>query len=371
MIDYRRTQEQLIQEVENLRRRIADLENSESERKQVEQLIRKNLWFQQMLMDAIPSPIFYKDAEGIYMGGNKAFERLCGRSPNQIMGKTVYDISPPDLAEIFNRSDKELFKNPGVQVYETSVASSSGLRRTVIVNKATFTNDLGDVAGLVGVIMDITERKQVEEQLQASLLEKATMLKEIHHRVKNNLQVIQSLLNLQTRKIKDPEVLEAFKQTHDRIQSMALVHEKLYGSSDLARIEMADYLRNLSSSLFYSYGANLDGVDLKVEVEEVQVGIDKAIPLGLIINELVTNALKHGFPAGGGGEIRVELAPVDEGMIRLSVGDNGVDFPGEVDFQQTASTGFQLVMALVQQLEGTITIHQEGGIEFRVTFPKK
>ncbi len=134
---------------------------------------------------------------------------------------------------------------------------------------------------------------------------------------------------------------------------------------------MADYLRNLSSSLFYSYGANLDGVDLKIEVEEVQVGIDKAIPLGLIINELVTNALKHGFPAGGGGEIRVELALVDEGMIRLSVGDNGIDFPGEVDFQQTASTGFQLVMALVQQLEGTITIHQEGGTEFRVTFPKK
>ncbi len=163
MNDYRKSKEQLLEEVENLRWRIAELENSDSERKQAEEVIQNNILFQQMLMDAIPSPIFYKDADGIYRGGNKALERLWGRPLDQIIGKTVYDISPPDLAEIYERADKELLNNPGVQSYETSVASSNGIRRNVIFNKATFTNAKGEVAGLLGVIVDITERKQAEE----------------------------------------------------------------------------------------------------------------------------------------------------------------------------------------------------------------
>jgi two-component sensor histidine kinase len=189
--------------------------------------------------------------------------------------------------------------------------------------------------------------------------------------VKNNLQVIQSLLNLQARKIKDPQALEVFKQSRDRIRAMSLVHEKLYQSPDLSQIDMADYLRNLSISLFHSSQINLDTVNLTVEVEEVRVGIDKAVPLGLIINELISNGLKHAFPGGRAGEIRVGLALVDKGMIRLTVGDNGVGFPRDVDFRKTDSMGFQVVMALVQQLEGTIGYHQEVGTEFRITFPRK
>jgi PAS domain S-box-containing protein len=166
MDDNRKTNEQLIQELEDLRRRIAELEISETEHKRAEEVIQKNLGFRQVLMDAIPSPIFYKDAEGVYLGGNRAFERYLGLSLNQIIGKTVYDISPPDLAEIYDRADKELLNNPGDQIYETSVASSSGKRRNVIFNKSTFTNAEGQVAGLIGVIVDISERKQAEEALQ-------------------------------------------------------------------------------------------------------------------------------------------------------------------------------------------------------------
>ncbi|MFH0787440.1 MAG: PAS domain S-box protein [Pseudomonadota bacterium] len=136
-----------------------------TERRRAKEVIQKNLAFRQLLMDAIPSPIFYKDAEGIYLGGNKAFERFVGRSLDQIIGKTVYDLSPPDLAEIYEKADQELFNNPGLQIYETSVASSDGIRRNVIFNKATFTNTEGKVAGLIGVIVDITERKQAEEAL--------------------------------------------------------------------------------------------------------------------------------------------------------------------------------------------------------------
>jgi PAS domain S-box-containing protein len=160
------SKEQLIQEVEDLRRKIAELEKSETERKRAEEVIQENLRFRQLLIDTIPSPIFYKDAEGIYRGGNKALEKLWGRPLDDIIGKTVYDISPSDLAEIYERADNDLLNNPGVQVYETSVASSEGKRRNVIFNKATFTNDEGKVAGLIGVIVDITDRKMAEEALQ-------------------------------------------------------------------------------------------------------------------------------------------------------------------------------------------------------------
>jgi diguanylate cyclase (GGDEF)-like protein/PAS domain S-box-containing protein len=168
MDDNRNTKDQLIEELKVLRRRVTELEISETNRKQAEEVIQNNLRFQQLLMDAIPSPIFYKDSAGIYAGGNKALERLWGRPLDQIIGKTVYDISPPDLAAVYERVDKELLNNPGVQIYETSVASSSGIRRNVIFNKATFTNAKGEVAGLIGVIVDITERKQAEETLRGS-----------------------------------------------------------------------------------------------------------------------------------------------------------------------------------------------------------
>ena len=232
-------------------------------------------------------------------------------------------------------------------------------------------NGEGRIIGFRGFCLDVSERKRAEGRIWTSLREIEVLLREVHHRVKNNLQVVQSLLNLQARKIKDPQALEVFKQSRDRIRAMSLVHEKLYQSPDLSQIDMADYLRNLSISLFHSSQINLDTVNLTVEVEEVRVGIDKAVPLGLIINELISNGLKHAFPGGRAGEIRVGLALVDKGMIRLTVGDNGVGFPRDVDFRKTDSMGFQVVMALVQQLEGTIGYHQEVGTEFRITFPRK
>ncbi|MFH0788151.1 MAG: histidine kinase dimerization/phosphoacceptor domain -containing protein, partial [Pseudomonadota bacterium] len=229
----------------------------------------------------------------------------------------------------------------------------------------------GRVIGFRGIFRDVSSRKQAEDQLLVSLRDKDVLLREIHHRVKNNLQVIQSLLNLQARKIKDPLALEAFKESRDRIRSMSLVHEKLYQSPDLDRINMDDYLRNLSINLFHSYKVKEDRVNLKVEVEDVQVSIDKAIPLGLIVNELISNGLKHAFPGERAGEIRVGLVLVNEGMIRLTVEDNGIGFPREVDFRKTESMGFQVVTTLVRQLKGTMGFHQEVGTGFQITLPRK
>lgn len=150
---------------------------------------------------------------------------------------------------------------------------------------------------------DITERKQTESQLKASLKEKEVLLKEIHHRVKNNLQIISSLLNLQSEYIQDKQDLDIFKVSQNRIESMALIHEKLYQSKDLARIDFGEYIRDLVCTLFCSYEVNSSAIDMKINIDQIFLGIDVAIPCGLMINEVVLNYLKHAFPKGRTGEI--------------------------------------------------------------------
>jgi two-component sensor histidine kinase len=192
-------------------------------------------------------------------------------------------------------------------------------------------------------------------------------LKEIHHRVKNNLQVMSSLLYLQSKNIEDKGTLAAFQESQNRVRSMALVHERLYQSQDLARIDFAEYTRSLANHLFRSYGVNTNVIRLKISVDDVSLGIDKAIPCGLIINELVSNSLKHGFLGGREGEIRIELR-ADDGQFTLMVSDNGIGFPKGVDFRNPKSLGLQLVNTLVEQLEGTIKLDRSGETAFEITF---
>ena len=215
---------------------------------------------------------------------------------------------------------------------------------------------------------EIAERKRAEEQIKASLGEKEVLLKEIHHRVKNNLQVVSSMLFLQSRSIKEEETVEMFQESRNRVRSMALVHERLYQSPDLARIDFAEYARNLTSYLFRSYGVHSNVIQLKVNVDDVFLSIDTAVPCGLILNELVSNSLKHAFPDGREGEIRIELGSDDDNRFTLMFGDNGVGFPEDLDFRNTESLGLQLVNNLVHQLEGTIELDRSGGTAFKITF---
>jgi two-component sensor histidine kinase len=217
--------------------------------------------------------------------------------------------------------------------------------------------------------VELAERRRAEEQVKASLQEKEVLLKEIHHRVKNNLQVVSSLLNLQSEQIQDPWITEAFRDSQNRVRSMALIHERLYQSENLAVIDFSDYVRNLAEHLLRSYGVGAENVALDVEADVVFLDIDTAAPCGLLLNELVSNALKHGFPDGRKGLVQVGLYADQDSHLTLTVSDDGIGFPKDADMQSATSLGLQLVHTLVQQLDGRIEIHSRNGTTINVTFP--
>jgi len=219
-----------------------------------------------------------------------------------------------------------------------------------------------------GVNQDITERKQVEEQIRKSLKEKEVLLQEIHHRVKNNMQVISSLINLQSEYVKDKESLEMFKESRDRILSMAFVHEKLYQSEDLTRIDFDDYIRSITKHLFRTYFLDPNAVRLNVNCSDVFLDINKAVPCGLIINELISNAFKHAFPEGRKGEITIGFHPDGDNRLTLVVSDNGVGFPEDIDISDTETLGLHLISILVTQLKGTLEVERDRGATFKITF---
>ena len=215
---------------------------------------------------------------------------------------------------------------------------------------------------------DVTEQRKAERLVEASLREKEVLLREIRHRVKNNLQVIASLLELQGDSISDPEALTQLAEGQQRIRTMALIHENLYRSADLASVDLAEYVANLADQLSASYALIPDRVRVVVEVADVHLGIDTAIPCGLLINELVSNSLKHAFPDGRSGQVRVTLCQKDGG-VELGVDDDGVGLPPGLDFRATASLGLQLVNLLTTQLHGEIRLLPGPGANFRITFP--
>ncbi|MBM4240901.1 MAG: PAS domain S-box protein [Euryarchaeota archaeon] len=219
----------------------------------------------------------------------------------------------------------------------------------------------------IGSFIDITDRKQAEDKIKASLKEKEVLLREIHHRVKNNMQIISTLLSLQSEQIKDKRMIEFNKESQTRIQSMALIHENLYQSEDLARINFSEYVNNLIEELFHSYGVNPDIIEPNISVEDVTLNIETAIPCGLIINELISNSLKYAFPGGMSGEIILELHSDDKNRFTLTVSDNGVGFPEDIDFKTSKTLGMQLIYNLTRQLDGKIQVEKDKKI-FRITF---
>ncbi len=288
---------------------------------------------------------------------NPAALNLFNVPASEVVGKPVDKIWPGRERDILKGGTRE-------------VVMDGKQQRTYDMRVSPLTDWRGHTVNLVVVLRDITERKLIEEQIKASLEEKEILLREIHHRVKNNLQVISSLLNLQSATVKDGYLKEMLKESQNRIKSIALIHEKLYKSETLANVNSKEYVTSLLGELIRSYGAVMGRVSLNIEVENVPLKTDTAIPCGLIITELFSNCLKHAFPGDRRGEIWVTLRSMND-EIELGVSDNGVGFP-DMDFRNTPTLGLRLVTLLVEnQLGGTITVTRTGGTLFRITFRQK
>ncbi|MBD2494422.1 PAS domain S-box protein [Nostoc sp. FACHB-280] len=301
-------------------------------------------------------------------------QRLCdivGYTSEELELRTFQEIThPDDLRESLKCIDEILLGNIQTYTIEKRYFRKDGAVIWINFTVSLTHHTSGEPKYFIAVIEDISDRKQSQAQIQASLLEKEVLLKEIYHRVKNNLQVISSLLNLQSDYIKDKEDIYIFQKSQQRIESMALVHEKMYQSPDLARIDFGEYIQDLVASLFSCYAINAGAISLQFHVKyQVLLGLDLAIPCGLIVNELVSNSLKYGFPNGRIGEICVGITEDLDQKFTIFVSDNGVGLPPNFNFQNTASLGWQLVEALTQQISGTIKINSQTGVEFQITFP--
>jgi PAS domain S-box-containing protein len=229
-------------------------------------------------------------------------------------------------------------------------------------------DELGKVYRIAGICEDISDRKLAEAHLQAALREKEVLVKEIHHRVKNNMQVISSLLQLQAQYIEDEAMLSLFEESQTRIYSMALIHEQLYQSDSLARIDIQSYLENLVANLFQSFGCSNNSIEISLNVDPIFLNIETAIPCGLIINELVSNSLKYAFPLNMKGEIKLDFCQILDQQFHLSIQDNGSGFPKNFDVENTETLGVRLVKMLAEQLDAKISIDSHPGTCYHLVF---
>ena len=351
-----------------------ELSNYFIEHKQVEEALQESEGQFRQLTENIREVFWMSSPDGnrmIYT--SPAYEEVWGRKP-----RTLYE-HPKSWLDAIHPKDRErvitaFFPEQMIQGKydgEFRVVRPDGSVRWVWARGFPIRNRLGDVYRIAGIAEDITERKKVNEQINKSLREKEILLREIHHRVKNNMQVIISLLMLQSEKIKDKQILEFFKESKNRIKSMALIHEKFYQSKNFVNIDLNGYVKTFVTNLFKSYGINTSKISHKIKIEDVSLGLEDAIPCGLIINELVSNALKYAFPQDRKGEIRVAFRSINEDELELTVSDNGIGIPEDLDFRNTESLGLHLVTILAEdQLDGKIELNRKVGTEYRIRFSK-
>ena len=291
-----------------------------------------------------------------YVSVNPAHEKITGLKSSEILGRTARECIP-NLENYWMESYGKVDQT-GEPIYLENWVK--GMNKTLAV--FAYRQEPGYVAV---TFQDITERKQAEEQIKASLREKETLLKEVHHRVKNNLQIISSLLNMQARSIGNEKLEGIFRECQDRITAMASVHQLLYKSQNFAEINFGEYVRETASQLLRTYKTSSAAVSLVIHAENIMIPIDTAIPCGLIINELVTNSLKYAFPGVSKGEIKIEMSQTQQG-ISLVFADNGIGFPKDVDFYDTKTLGLKLIHMLVKQLDGTIEQFIDGGTKYAI-----
>jgi PAS domain S-box-containing protein len=336
-----------------------------TELKKAEKKIRESEKKYREVVETAGESIILIDKIGNITEVNQKTSVLTGFERKELLGKSLMTLAPKMK---MNLEVLSAFKDIiiGKEVELDLVNRKNGEKKTVIAHYSPL-RDEEKIEGVVVVLEDITELKNRENTLNKSLEEKEMLLKEIHHRVKNNLMIISSLLNLQSSYIKDKASQDVFKESQNRARSMALIHERLYQSTDLKRIDFGDYITSLANELFHTYVADPNLIKLKIYVDDIFLDINTSIPLGLIVNELITNSLKHAFPDGKMGEINIEFHKKDT-HYEFTVKDNGIGFPEDIDYQNTDSLGLQMVTSLTDQIDGEIELDGNNGTKFKITF---
>jgi len=309
---------------------------------------------------------------------------LLGYRAKEIVGQPVMKLLPADRQDEESMILDQLRKGERVSHFETVRRRKDGSLVDVSLTISPIRDPAGNVIGASKIMRDITDRKQYIEQLRklnaelearvlartAELKEREVMIQEIHHRVKNNLQVISSLINMQIRPLADTSTRLALRQCQSRVETMAEIHEMLYQAKDYSRIPFAKYAKELAARILSASGMAPAAISLIFDCEDLSLPVDQAIPCGLILNELVANTLKHAFPNAASGEIRIELRRVDQHIV-LAVIDNGIGIAPEFDPAHASSLGVRLVVTLVEQLDGSLEILRHAGTTFRITFPSE
>ncbi len=326
------------------------------------------------LFECSPDGIVVVDGQGRITQVNAATVRMFGFTRDELTGKPVEILIPARFGDRHvGHRDKYLAERklrPMGACLDLCARRKDGSEFPVAIMLSPIESETPPM--VLAVVRDITEQKRAEERVREAMRRelhlKEIHRKEIHHRVKNNLQVISSLLFLKSTFVDDPAMQEILTQSQSQIKTIALIHEKLYRSDDVEQMDFTEYVRDLVADVLRTYVGRHERVNVHTEIAAVRVGVDTAIPCGLIINELVSNVLKHAFAPGTAGDLWLSLRPAGEGRYELSVRDNGRGFPPGFDWRESKSLGLKLVADLARQLDGELQVRSEGGATFRVLF---
>ncbi len=298
---------------------------------------------------------------------NLAANQMDGK-PEDFTGSTLHELFGQETGELYISRIKEACNSTSSQTYEDLVSMPLGkMWFNFTFHAISDTNE--NIIGVQIIGHDITQRKQAEEKIKASLREKETLLQEIHHRVKNNMQVISSLLKLQSNNYEDESIKRPLLDSQNRVKAMAAVHENLYKSKNLSSISVLPFLKELTSSIIASYQLSKSNTTLEIDSDDISISIEQASPLGLIINELVSNSLKYAFPGERQGKIWIKINRMNNEDIYLRYSDDGIGFPSSVDWRDSESLGLKLIVNLVEnQLDGSIKMKSDRGTHFDIIF---
>ncbi len=323
----------------------------------------------QLILESIPARVFWKDRDLRYLGCNTQFARDAGfDDPWELLGRNDFAMGWQEQADLYRADDRQIMESrrSKINIVEPQT-TPAGATIWLNTSKVPLSGSDGEVFGVLGVYEDITELKEKEDQLRASLKEKEVMLKEIHHRVKNNMQMISTLFDLQLRYAGEQDPPTLFRDCQNRIRSMALIHESLYHTDTLSSINFRQYLQKLVNRLLTSFGSSIQGIKATVTGVELHLGINQAVPAGLVASELIMNCLKHAFPGQRAGSIEITVG-MSNGRRQVEIRDDGIGLGRDFSPENFNSFGWLMISNLMKQLEGTINVISDGGTTCRMIF---